>query len=120
MRVFWVSGGGLSVALGLLGIVLPLLPTTPFLLLAAFCFARSSPRLHDWLLTHRRFGPVIHNWTEHRAIPRRAKGMAILAMGGALAISVALGLRWQILAVQGAVLIVMGTFILTRPDGPRG
>lgn len=120
MRVVWILSGGLALALGLAGIVLPLLPTTPFVLLAAFCFARSSPRLHGWLLAHRTFGPIIHNWSEHRAIPPRAKRAAILAMLAALGLSLALGLRWEILALQAAVLIVMGTFILTRPDGPDG
>ncbi len=119
MRLFWMLSGGVSLALGLAGVVLPLLPTTPFVLLAAYCFARSSPRLHDWLLGHRIFGPMIRDWTEHRAIPPRAKRASIIAMAAAFCLSLALGLRWEILAVQGAVLLVMGSFILTRPDGPR-
>ncbi|WP_323041950.1 YbaN family protein [Gemmobacter sp.] len=120
MRVVWILSGGIALALGLAGIVLPLLPTTPFVLLAAFCFARSSPRLHGWLLGHRTFGPIIRNWAEHRAIPRAAKRVSILAMLAALGLSLALGLRWEVLAVQAVVLVVMGTFILTRPDGPAG
>lgn len=120
MRVFWILSGGISLALGLAGILLPLLPTTPFVLLAAFCFARSSPRLHDWLLAHRTFGPLIRDWRDHRAIPPRAKRASVIAMAAAFGISLALGLRWEVLAVQGAVLLVMGTFILTRPDGPHG
>lgn len=120
MRVVWILSGGIALALGLAGIVLPLLPTTPFVLLAAFCFARSSPRLHGWLLGHRTFGPIIRNWADHRAIPRSAKRASIVAMLAALGLSLALGLRWEVLAVQVAVLVVMGAFILTRPDGPAG
>lgn len=105
--------------LGIFGLVLPLLPTTPFMLLAAACFAKSSPRLHDWLLAHRVFGPAIHDWRDYRAISPRAKRMALIAMGAAFGLSVLLDLGWKVLAVQGAVLAVMGTWIWTRPDGPR-
>lgn len=120
MRMFWFLSGGLSLALGGAGIVLPLLPTTPFVLLAAYCFARSSPQLHDWLLAHRTFGPMIHNWAEHGAIPPRAKWSGVIAMAAVFGLSLAMGLRWEILAVQGVVLLAVCTFLLTRPDGPGG
>jgi len=61
------------VFLGAIGIVLPLLPTTPFILLAAFCFARSSKRCHGWLVNHKVFGPIITNWTEYGAIGEALK-----------------------------------------------
>lgn len=118
MRYMWIGLGLLAVGLGVLGLALPLLPTTPFMLLAAACFAKSSPRLHDWLLTHRVFGPTIRDWRDHRAIRPRAKRMAVLAMAAALALSFALGLPWRILVVQTLVLMVMGTWIWTRADGP--
>lgn len=118
MRLLWIALGLAAVGLGLAGLVLPLLPTTPFMLLAAACFANSSPRLHDWLVSHRVFGPPIRDWRDHRAISRRAKRMALLAMVAALILSVALGLGWQLLALQAAVLVVMGSWIWTRPDGP--
>lgn len=68
------------VALAALGAVLPLLPTTPFLLVAAACFAKSSPYLHNLLLQNKVFGPLIFHWQESRSIPRRAKVIAILSM----------------------------------------
>lgn len=73
--------GSLCVALGAIGVMLPLLPTTPILLLAAACFARSSNRLHGWLLKNPTFGPLIDDWEKHRCIPRAAKRTAFLAMG---------------------------------------
>ena len=118
MRIFWVSLGFLAFGLGLAGTLLPLVPTTPFMLLAAACFAKSSPRLHDWLVSHPSFGPAIRNWRHHRAIAPRAKRLSVIAMAAAFAISVILGIGWQILAVQAAVLVVMGLWIWTRPDGP--
>jgi uncharacterized membrane protein YbaN (DUF454 family) len=66
--------------LGLAGIFLPLLPTTPFVLLAALCFSRGSRRCETWLLTHPRFGPMVLDWRARRAIPRRAKQLATLMM----------------------------------------
>ena len=80
MRLVWIGIGVVSVVLGVLGIVLPLLPTTPFMILAAWCFAKSSPRLHGWLLAHPRFGPMIVDWRDHRAIRPGAKRAAVLAM----------------------------------------
>lgn len=75
--------GILSLSLGIIGIFLPILPTTPFLLLATFCFSRSSDRLHNWLLSHRVFGPPILDWNEHRVIGVRAKIFSIstISMG---------------------------------------
>mgnify|MGYP001426985747 CR=1 FL=1 len=80
VRALLVAAGSLCVALGVLGIFLPLLPTTPFMLLAAACFARSSRRFHAWLLANRTFGPLIHEWEKHRAIPRRTKVTAVMSL----------------------------------------
>lgn len=82
--------GWLSVALGVLGIFLPLLPTTPFMLLAAACFARSSPRFYRWLTSHPRFGPMIADYLAGKGLPLRAKFWAI----GLLWCSIVLGVFW--------------------------
>jgi uncharacterized membrane protein YbaN (DUF454 family) len=115
-RALWATGGAIALGLGAVGVVTPLLPTVPFLLLAAFCFARSSQRLHDWLLDHRTFGPPIRDWKRSGAISPRAKRLATLSVGVAFGISVLLGLKPWILAAQAAVLAAVLIFIWRRPD----
>ena len=107
--------GWLALGLGLLGIPLPGLPTTPFLLLAAFFFSRSSTRVHDWLTGHALFGPPIRDWAERGAISRRAKALALLAMGAVFALSLTLGLPGWALAAQALSLAGVALFIMTRP-----
>lgn len=80
LRWLWLLGGGLALLLGVVGVVLPLLPTTPFVLLAAFCFSRGSQRWEAWLLQHPRLGPMVRDWRATRAIPLRAKQLATLMM----------------------------------------
>ncbi len=79
-RALWLAAGVLSLITGVVGIFLPLLPTTPFVLLAAFCFSRGSERWERWLLAHPRFGPMVRDWRLHRAVPLRAKQIATLMM----------------------------------------
>ena len=79
-RALWLGAGGLALLAGLVGIFLPLLPTTPFVLLAAFCFSRGSARWEAWMLNHPRFGPMVRDWREHRAVPLRAKQFATVMM----------------------------------------
>lgn len=118
VRVIWIGLGFGAIALGVLGIVLPLLPTTVFLLLAAYCFARSSPALHDWLVSHPTLGPPILDWRAHGAISRRAKITAIAAMVCMLAGGILFGLAAGVLIVQSLVLSAVAIFIVTRPHPP--
>lgn len=118
MRPLWLAAGLVSAGVGIIGIVVPLLPTTPLMILAAACFARSSPRLHDWLWNHRLFGPAIRDWREHRAIPPLAKRASIAAMAAAFGISLLLGVAWWALLAQAVALVVMALWIWTRPSPP--
>ncbi|MEZ5862607.1 MAG: YbaN family protein [Geminicoccaceae bacterium] len=118
-RALWLLSGLVCVAVAVVGIFLPLVPTTPLLLLAAFCFARSSERLLRWLHEHPRFGPALVDWAEHRAIARRAKVMAALAMAAAVGLALGLGAPAWLVLVQVAVLLPVAAFIATRPEGPR-
>ena len=77
MRILFILLGSLSLVLAVVGIFLPLLPTTPLLLLAAALYLRSSPRLYEWLLNHKYLGSYIRNFREHRAIPLRAKIVSV-------------------------------------------
>jgi hypothetical protein len=96
-RWAWLLAGIVSLTVGVVGIVLPLLPTTPLVLLAAFCFARGSVRCEMWLLTHPRFGPMVQDWRTERALPLRAKQLATAMMALSSVISWWLlpgALRW--------------------------
>lgn len=114
-RILWLGLGGLSLLLGAVGIFLPLLPTVPFLLLTAFCFAKGSDRLHDWLLEHPTFGPPILDWRDRGAIGRRAKVLATLSVAAAFGISLALQISGHVLIVQAVVLACVMVFIWSRP-----
>ena len=118
MRWIWSAFGFCCVGLGVLGIALPLLPTTPFLLLAAFAFGKSSPRAHAWITTHPRFGPPLRDWQRHGAIGRRAKSLAISMMGAAFVASLVMGVPVYALVLQATVLVCCGSFILSRPNPP--
>lgn len=116
MRPLWTLAGLLSLALGILGIFLPVLPTTPLVLLAAFCFGKGSPRLRAWILGHRRFGPMIADWEATGAIPRRVKIAACSVMAATFALSWAMGVPGRALIAQGLLMGIGAAYVLTRPD----
>lgn len=117
MRLVYIALGWAALALGAAGMLLPLLPTVPFLLLAAICFARGSERCHDWLVGHPRLGPPIQAWREEGAISPGSKRAAMVAIALSFGISLALGAAPVVLAVQAVVLGAVSVFILTRPAG---
>jgi uncharacterized membrane protein YbaN (DUF454 family) len=88
VRVLLVIAGSLCLVLAVAGVFTPVLPTTPFVLLAAACYARASTRFHGWLLANRTFGPLIREWERHRSIPHRTKMLAISMMAVTLSVSV--------------------------------
>jgi len=120
-RVVYFCLGVGFLGLGLLGVPLPGLPTTPFLVLAAWAFARSSRRLHAWLMNHPRFGPPIRRWEEHRVIPRPAKASAIVAMAISMGVAIWMDAPLALLILMGAVIAVGAVFILRCPSrAPSG
>jgi uncharacterized membrane protein YbaN (DUF454 family) len=80
MRTLWLGAGALALLLGVIGAFVPLLPTTPFVLLSAFCFSRGCMRCEAWLLAHPRLGPIVRDWRAERAVPLRAKQLASVMM----------------------------------------
>lgn len=120
MRWAWLTAGMCCVALGAFGVFLPLLPTTPLMLVAAWCFAKSSDRFHDWLLTHTTFGPPIQAWRRYGAIARKAKILALVALAASLAPSLLLTVPGWVLAIHVVTILSVAVFIVTRPDLPAG
>jgi uncharacterized protein len=119
LRALWLLAGACCLLTGIVGIFVPLLPTTPFVLLAAFCFSRGCLRCEAWLLQHPRFGPAVRQWREHRAIPLRAKQIAwvMMAAGSAWA-------WWQLPPRWGwlpaAVCAVVAFWMWRLPNAQRG
>jgi len=106
--------GFVFIGLGAAGVVLPLLPTTPFLLLAAGCFAKSSERWHEWLLNNPTFGPIIRNWQDRRCVSFKTKAMAlssIFVFGG---YALLLGIENGYMRLLGSVLLAYGFIFVAR------
>lgn len=114
VRLLFLLLGALFVAVGIAGIFLPVLPTTPFMLVAAACFARSSDRFYNWLLEHPVFGKTVREWREHRAIPRKAKWTAIIMMAATLSVSITFFVPYFALKIALAVFGVTLAIYLYR------
>jgi uncharacterized membrane protein YbaN (DUF454 family) len=120
VRWLFLGAGWVFVAVGVLGIFLPVLPATPFMILAAACFARGSARFYNWLLNNRTFGPTVLEWRRHRSIPYRTKLIAIALMSATLATSIAffvepVPLRWAL----GALGVLLAVWIYRIPSRDR-
>ncbi|MBA2920077.1 DUF454 family protein [Sphingomonas sp. MAH-20] len=115
MRTLYLLLGLVAVALGTIGVFLPILPTVPFLLLAAFCFARSNPAWERRVIEHPRFGPPIQAWRERRAISRRGKTAALVALTASAAAGL-LMLDSPWCYVPLAVALMCGSWIATRAE----
>jgi hypothetical protein len=113
--LYFAAGLGLT-GLGIIGLILPVMPGTVFLILAAAAFARSSPRFERWLLDHPRLGPGVRLWREKQGIPRRAKRLAIGMMALSLVLLVFVGVPWWAVTLTTIVMGAAAAFIATRPD----
>lgn len=118
-RALFLAGGLICVALGMIGAVLPIMPTAVFMLAAVFCFARSSPRLEAWILNHRHFGPPVRLWLDHGAIGPMAKVASVVSIYAGFLIVV----FFDVLPTVGdialvSVLSLIALFVGTRPSGP--
>ena len=115
LRIAYLIAGLLSLVLGAVGLFVPLLPTVPFVILAAFCFARSSGRLEQWLVGHERFGPHIVAWRSRGAISPAGKRAAVAAFALSTAAGFALlALPWSLAPAAAAV--IGGSWIVSRPS----
>ena len=118
-RFVYFIGGLFFTGLGFVGAFLPLLPTVPLLLLALFCFARSSQRFHDWLYHHPRWGPPLQAWSEHGVIPRRAKVAAMSMMALSMVIMlVTTSLSLWLYLVIATTLISVSIWMARQPEAP--
>jgi uncharacterized membrane protein YbaN (DUF454 family) len=109
---------GFCLLLAVIGLILPVMPTVPFLVVAAWAAARSSPRLHHWLLQHPRFGPYLRDWTEAGVVPRRAKWFSTVMMGGsAVSMPVFIPVAWWPLVIGAiAVMAAILVWLWRRPE----
>ena len=114
-----IIGGTLSLGLGVLGMFVPVLPTTPFLLLTAYCYLRSSKRLYDWLMRHRILGNYIKNYLEYRAVSARAKAISLIGLWASLCISFILVPSTPVRLILVLVGVGVSIHILTLKTLPK-
>lgn len=117
VKYLLIMFGSLSLGIGILGAFLPILPTTPFMLLAAACFARSSDRLYQRLINDRTFGPMIVEWREHRSIPRKTKLISIAL----IAVTISLSITFAMPNIYGQIALALigittATFLYRLPS----
>ena len=116
MRFIYAGIAGTALFLGVVGFFLPLLPATPFLLVATWAAARSSASLHHWLWTHPQFGRLLEAWKRRGAIPRNAKGLALISLCLSWLWLFVLGYSWRLLLGLGLCFMALAIFILSRPS----
>ncbi len=119
VRLLWLCFGCATLMLGAIGILVPLLPTTPLVLLAAFAFSKSSPRLRLWLVEHRVFGKIIADWESNGAIAPRYKILACSAMILVLLGSVLAEISSVVILIQFVCMTAAASFILSRPNSGK-
>lgn len=118
LRWAWWLLAYVALGLGILGVVLPGLPTVPFILVSAYAASRGSQRLHAWLLAHRQFGPMIGDWQRHGAVARRSKVLATSAMAACAAVLFLTAPRMWMAAAGTGVMAVVALWLWARPEPP--
>jgi uncharacterized membrane protein YbaN (DUF454 family) len=117
LRWVWFFSGHLLLVVGFVGVFVPLLPGTPLLILAAFCYSKGSEKFESWLLNHPRFGTAVRDWRTHRVIPKRAKVLALTSMSiGLLFPFVILDTPLALKVATGIVVVVVALLILSFPS----
>jgi uncharacterized protein len=119
LRPLYFVAGIVLVGIGIAGYILPVLPGTIWMILAAACFARSSPKFEAWLINHPTFGPSVVAWRQNGAIPRKAKFIAIGMMAISFAVLAFTHIPMLALAIVGAIFLACIVFIASRPIGPK-
>ena len=115
-KIIYLSLGWVCVGLAFIGIFIPGIPTTPFLIVALWAFAKSSKKFHKWLLNHKRFGPLLRNWESHKVVPLKAKIlMVILQMTAVLMIHYSLS-NLLITFSLAALLIIVAGYVISLPS----
>jgi uncharacterized membrane protein YbaN (DUF454 family) len=121
VRWVYLAIGGVCTALGVIGAFVPVMPTTPFLLIALWAFSKSSKRLQSWLYHHPRYGTTLKNWFEHGAISARVKTVACIAMLLSVPVVYHVSGSWLAVCIHGSIIAATAVFILSRPtDSPSG
>ena len=115
-RQLWFTLGILSLGIAYIGIVTPGLPFSHFLVFAAFCFSKSSKRMHDWLYNHKYFGPFLTNWTEHKVFPLKMKYMMIAVMSSSLAILWFTTYNWKAVIGSGITMAIVAIWAWRYPS----
>lgn len=114
--LLWTAGA-IALILGIIGIVMPVMPTTPFILITAACWGRASPRFHAWLHRHRYFGPMVRDWEERRAIPKRAKYLAWSMMSlSCIGLLLKFPERWYVGVSTSIICLCVALWMARLPD----
>ena len=116
VRLIYLSVGWVCTALGIIGAFLPVMPTTPFLLVAVWAFSRSSPRLKKWLYHHPKYGQTIRDWFEHGAVGTRVKIFAIATMSLSVPIAYVFTQNLPLVAIHATVIVLIAMFLISRPS----
>ena len=118
IKYLMIGLGSICLALGTIGILIPVLPTTPFLLLASFFYLRSSEKLHQWMIHHKVFGPYLYNYLTHRVVPARAKVIALVTLWASLSFAMTLIPLIAVRIGVGAIGLAVTIYILSLKSVP--